>query len=132
MTKTCQFCFAKLWTTKTSIILISSLIYCANEQVILPPLQTLPDDVCQLFVATIPHSLSHHLELTNMYYQLEFTALELKASCTIEFAISIQMVLMKDLSLHKCTFMTQSMKYRTDCTGILNSNVLSFPPFPDF
>ena len=44
MTKICQFCLAKLWSTETSSLC------CANGQVILPPLQPLPVELHQLFV----------------------------------------------------------------------------------
>ena len=44
MTKTCHYCVAKLWPTETSSLC------CANGQVNLPPLQTLPEPLHPLFV----------------------------------------------------------------------------------
>ena len=69
MTKTYHYCDAKLWPTETSSLC------CANGQVNLPPLQTLPEPFHQLFVGdtaeskcfeitfevTIPLSHLHHL-----------------------------------------------------------------------
>ena len=50
MTKTCHYCDAKLWPTETSSLC------CANGQVNLPPLQTLPEPLHQLFVGDTAES----------------------------------------------------------------------------
>ena len=50
MTKTCHYCDAKLWPTETSSLC------CANGQVNLPPLQTLPQPLHQLFVGDTAES----------------------------------------------------------------------------
>ena len=50
MTKTCHYCHAKLWPTETSSLC------CANGQVNLPPLQTLPEPLHQLFVGDTAES----------------------------------------------------------------------------
>ena len=50
MTKTCHYCDAKLWPTETSSLC------CANGQVNLSPLQTLPEPLHQLLVRDIAES----------------------------------------------------------------------------